>query len=226
MPDSRKRRTVETGEADERLGEPDKRKAILRAAVQVFAAKGYQGCRIADVAQRAEVAYGLVYHYFKNKDDLLESVFDQQWRLFIQMLRSIQAGPGSASEQLAQACGATLDAVWRDPSAARVLLLEMTRHQKGLREEKEWSVEAAIEVISEIVQQGQRTGELRPEADPLVIATALLGALEVCLTSMLMGVLVRPDPTEEEIARVKRNLIEFLVAGVAVSPAQRAASAS
>ena len=69
--------------------EPEKRQAILHAAVRVFAEKGYHGCRIADVARAADVAYGLVYHYFRNKDELLESVFAEQWTLFIEGLSAI-----------------------------------------------------------------------------------------------------------------------------------------
>ena len=63
------------GHAAVEIPEPEKRRAILHAAVRVFAERGYHGCRIADVAREARVAYGLVYHYFQNKDELLESVF-------------------------------------------------------------------------------------------------------------------------------------------------------
>ena len=60
--------------------EADRRKTILRAAIEVFSRKGYHGCRIADVAREAGVAYGLVYHYFRGKDELLESVFKSGWK--------------------------------------------------------------------------------------------------------------------------------------------------
>ena len=65
-------------------GKDDRRKQILKAAVKVFAEKGYHGCRIADVARSAEVAYGLVYHYFRNKEELLESVFAEQWAIQVE----------------------------------------------------------------------------------------------------------------------------------------------
>src|SRR3954462_13764082 len=69
--------------------EQDRRRTILRAAVEVFAKKGYHGCRIADVAREAGVAYGLVYHYFKNKEELLESVFAAGWKGFVTRLREV-----------------------------------------------------------------------------------------------------------------------------------------
>ncbi|MCA3012951.1 MAG: helix-turn-helix transcriptional regulator, partial [Myxococcaceae bacterium] len=63
--------------------EAERRKAILRAAVEVFSRKGFLGCRIADVAREAGVAYGLVYHYFQDKDELLGSVFESGWQSFL-----------------------------------------------------------------------------------------------------------------------------------------------
>ena len=78
--------------------EGERRLTILRAAVEVFARKGYHGCRIADVAREAGVAYGLVYHYFQNKDELLQTVFDLGWGGFIQRIRDAagaRADPGA-----------------------------------------------------------------------------------------------------------------------------------
>src|SRR5262249_56639167 len=71
----------------------DRRKTILRAAVEVFARKGYHGCRIADVAREAGVAYGLVYHYFKNKEELLQLVFEAGWGGFMSRIRDAAAAP-------------------------------------------------------------------------------------------------------------------------------------
>src|SRR5512138_2942890 len=113
--------------------EPEKRRAILHAAVRVFAEKGYHGCRIADVARAAGVAYGLVYHYFRNKDELLESVFAEQWGILIGALQSIDQGPGTASEKIAGVFGFVFDVYKTAPAAVRVLILEVTRTPQGLR---------------------------------------------------------------------------------------------
>ena len=113
--------------------EPEKRRAILHAAVRVFAEKGYHGCRIADVARGAGVAYGLVYHYFQNKDELLESVFAEQWTILLAALKAIQEGPGTASEKIAGVLGFVLDVFKTAPTAVRVLILEVARTPKVLR---------------------------------------------------------------------------------------------
>ena len=108
-------------------GEPGKRRAILHAALRVFAEKGYHGCRIADVARQAGVAYGLVDHYFRNKDELLESVFEEQWAILIGAIRAIADGPGSAAEQIASVIRFALDVFRTAPAAVRVLILEVPR---------------------------------------------------------------------------------------------------
>ncbi len=85
--------------ADAGAREGDRRRTILRAAIDVFARKGYHGCRIADVAKEAGVAYGLVYHYFKNKDELLETVFQACWSGFSTRVRALAEAEGSAGRE-------------------------------------------------------------------------------------------------------------------------------
>ncbi len=193
--------------------EPEKRRAILHAAVRVFAEKGYQGCRIADVAKQAGVAYGLVYHYFRDKEELLESVFAEQWTLFIQSLRAISEGPGSAAEQLAGVCGFAIDVLRTAPAAVRVLLLEVARTPNAFRAgSTRQTFEEALGIVGGIVRRGQERGEIRPDADPLVCAAGLLGTLELALTAMVVGLL--GGSSEEEIERVKKSVVDLVLVGV------------
>ncbi len=194
-------------------GEPEKRRAILHAAVHVFAQKGYHGCRIADVARRAGVAYGLVYHYFKNKDELLESVFAEQWTIFIQGLQAIRSGPGSAAEHLASVCRFALDVLRTAPDAVRVLILEVSRAPDALRAgSTPRTFEAAIRIVADMVRRGQQEGELRQDIDPMVAAASLLGALELNLTGMVVGLL--QAPSEEAIERMKEQVVALALGGL------------
>lgn len=195
--------------------EPEKRRAILHAAVRVFAEKGYHGCRIADVARAAHVAYGLVYHYFRNKEELLASVFAEQWTILLNALRAIDQGGGTASEKLAGICGFALDVYKTAPAAVRVLMLEVTRspnamHAGSTRE----TFQEAVAIVTEVVRRGQAAGELNPELDPAVAATAILGVLEMTLSGLVVGVVGSPAPSEEEIERVKQSVIGLVLNGV------------
>jgi TetR/AcrR family fatty acid metabolism transcriptional regulator len=192
-----------------------KRRAILHAAVRVFAEKGYHGCRIADVARGAGVAYGLVYHYFQNKDELLESVFAEQWAILLAALQAIQAGPGTASEKIAGVLGFVFDVFKTAPTAVRVLILEVARTPKVLRAgSTPETFFSAVRILAEVVRSGQEAGELRDDIEPVVAATGLLGALEMTVTGLVVG-LVRPlGPPEEQVDVVKGQLVAMVLAGL------------
>jgi TetR/AcrR family transcriptional regulator, fatty acid metabolism regulator protein len=193
--------------------EPEKRRAILHAAVRVFAEKGYHGCRIADVAREAGVAYGLVYHYFRNKDALLENVFAEQWAIFIGAVRAIREGPGSAPERLAGVCRFAVDVFKTAPAAVRVLLLEVARTPNVMRAgSTRQTFEDAMRLVAEMVGEGQESGALRRGPDPLVAAAGILGALELSLTGMVIGLL--PTATEAEVERAKEQVVDFVLRGV------------
>ena len=193
--------------------EPEKRRAILHAAVRVFAEKGYQGCRIADVARAAHVAYGLVYHYFRNKDELLESVFTEQWAILMNAIQAIDEGPGTAADKIAGIYGFVFDVYKTAPAAVRVLILEVTRTTHALRAgSTRETFERAVQLVADVVRDGQANAELRPELDPVLAATAILGALELAVSGMVVGLV--PARTEEEIDRAKRQATELVLGGL------------
>jgi TetR/AcrR family fatty acid metabolism transcriptional regulator len=201
------------GAGDGAGAEPEKRRAILHAAVRVFAEKGYQGCRIADVARAAHVAYGLVYHYFRNKDELLESVFAEQWAILVNALRAIDEGPGTSAEKVAGIYGFVFDVYKTAPAAVRVLILEVTRTTHALRAgSTRETFERAVGIVADVVRQGQGRGELRGDLDPVIAATAILGALELAVSGMVVGLV--PARTEEEIDRAKHEATELVLGGL------------
>jgi len=198
------------GRTDE---EPEKRRAILHAAVRVFAEKGYQGCRIADVARAAHVAYGLVYHYFRNKDELLESVFAEQWAILINAIRAVDEGPGTAADKVAGIYAFVFDVYKTAPAAVRVLILEVTRTTHALRAgSTRETFEQAVQLVADIVREGQGRGELKRDLDPVVAATGILGALELAVSGMVVGLV--PAEAEEQIDRVKRQVTDLVLGGL------------
>jgi TetR/AcrR family fatty acid metabolism transcriptional regulator len=198
------------GRAD---SEPEMRRAILHAAVRVFAEKGYEGCRIADVARAAHVAYGLVYHYFRNKDELLESVFAEQWAILINAIRAVHEGPGTAADKVAGIYAFVFDVYKTAPAAVRVLILEVTRTTHALRAgSTRQTFEQAVQLVADVVRQGQGRGELRRDLDPIIAATGILGALELAVSGMVVGLL--PAESEEQIDRAKRQVTDLVLGGL------------
>jgi TetR/AcrR family fatty acid metabolism transcriptional regulator len=208
-------RTARAASTPKSETEPEKRRAILHAAVRVFAEKGYHGCRIADVARAADVAYGLVYHYFRNKEELLESVFAEQWAILINALKAVHDGPGSASEKIAGIFGFVFDVYKTAPAAVRVLILEVTRTPHSLRAgSTRETFEVAVQTVADIIRGGQARGELRTDLDPVVAAAGVLGALELSVSGMVVGLV--PAASEAHIDAARRVVADLVLRGLRV----------
>jgi TetR/AcrR family fatty acid metabolism transcriptional regulator len=198
--------------------EGDRRRTILRAAIDVFARKGYHGCRIADVAREAGVAYGLVYHYFKNKDELLETVFETGWSGFTARLRSVAMSEGSLEEKVRGVTHVAFEAYRVDPRAVKVLILEIARSPAGARVNRQTAFADVIRMSAGMFSQAQEAGELRADVDPLLASTLLFGAIEMGLTAFVVGLM---DPRDgEKLAQAEAQISESFLRGVLVAPSQ------
>ncbi len=179
--------------AQQTTREQDRRRTILRAAVEVFSKKGYHGCRIADVAREAGVAYGLVYHYFKNKDELLESVFNSGWSGFVERLTEQVSKSTTFEDRVRGVVGVAFEAYRRDPRGVKVLILEVGRSPSGGSVNRGTAFSDVIRIASLLFQEAKEKGQLKPEMDPLLAATMLFGAIEMGLTAFVLGLLDRKD---------------------------------
>ena len=201
-----------------RSGEPtsreaERRKTILRAAIEVFARKGYHGCRIADVAREAGVAYGLVYHYFQNKDELLSSVFEVAWNSFVHRLGEVAAKTDlTLREKVEGMAKVAFEAYRHDPRAVRVLILEVARNPAGAKVNRVEAFSGVIALAEGMFRDAQAKGELRPELDPRLCAALLFGAIEMGLTSFLLGMYDARD--EAALQRVQQQISEVFLSGV------------
>jgi TetR/AcrR family fatty acid metabolism transcriptional regulator len=202
--------------ADAGSREGDRRRTILRAAIDVFARKGYHGCRIADVAKEAGVAYGLVYHYFKNKDELLETVFEACWSGFSTRVRALAEAEGPLAEKLRRITDVVFEAYRVDPRAVKVLVVEVARSPVG-RLNHQSAFKDTIELCVQMLTRAQAAGELRAEVDPQLSAMLLFGTIEMAFTALVMGVVDIKDA--EKVERAKLNIAGSFLQGVLVEGA-------
>lgn len=191
--------------------EADRKRTILRAAVEVFSRKGYHGCRIADVAREAGVAYGLVYHYFKNKDELLESVFHSGWKGFMHRVTAALEQEGSLEAKIRAIVSTAFDAYRRDHRGVKVLILEVGRSPAGGAVNRGSAFGDVIQLTSVMFREAQERGELDPALDPLLLSTMLFGAIEMGLTAFVLGLLDRRD--EAVVERAARQVAETFLRG-------------
>jgi TetR/AcrR family transcriptional regulator, fatty acid metabolism regulator protein len=189
----------------------DKRRVILRAAITVFAHHGYHTSRVADVAREAGVAYGLVYHYFGSKEDLLETIFRRTWTRMLEAVQEVERSGAPAREQLQGVARIVLGAWETDPDLVRVLIREVARSPQLGNEVEE--VEHAFAALERIVVRGQDEGELKPDLDPRFAALIVYGALEEILTAWVFG---RLPAGPDDVARAEQTVIAVVTDGLVV----------
>src|SRR5436190_10792446 len=160
---------------DRSTGQEDKRRLILDAAVRVFARKGYHASRVGDIAEEAGVAHGLLYHYFRSKDELLETIFRETWRDVLDAVRAIEETDESARERLAGVAKILLRAWRRDPDLVRVLVREVTRSSHLQRRVDE--IDQAFAGLERIIARGQEDGEFGADLDARLVSYVIYGAL-------------------------------------------------
>jgi TetR/AcrR family fatty acid metabolism transcriptional regulator len=188
---------------------PDKRRVILDAAVRVFASKGYHTSRVGDIAEEAGIAHGLLYHYFSSKEQVLETVFRENWGELLDAFARIEASDAPPLEQLG-AIAKTLLRAWRDrPDLVRVLVREVARspHLQGQVDE----IGAGFRVIQRVIERGQADGSFRADLDPRLASWIFYGGLEEILTGWVLAQL--PDG-DQEVARAERTVLALLSGGL------------
>jgi AcrR family transcriptional regulator len=187
-----------------------KRRLLLDAAVRVFARKGYHAARVGDIAEEAGVAYGLLYHYFSSKEEVLRSVFRETWRALIATIESVEEGDDPPREQLRKVTEILLRSWRRDPDLVRVLVLEVTRSQLLAGEMDE--IVASFKAIQKIIEGGQADGSIRPDLDARLASYVFYGAIDELLTGWVLGRL--PD-SDEDLAGAERTVVEIVAGGLA-----------
>ena len=195
---------------DRSIAQEEKRRLILDAAVRVFARKGYHTCRVGDIAEEAGVAYGLLYHYFSSKEEVLETVFRETWSELLEAMRGVEESGAPAREQLRQVAAILLRAWRRDPDLVRVLVREVARSPQMPRRVEE--IDQAFRAIERIVARGQAEAEFRADLDPRLASWIFYGAIEEILTGWVLGQL--PDG-DEEVAKAERTVVEVIGGGFA-----------
>ena len=144
----------------------EKRQLILDAATHVFAEKGYHGSRISDIAREAGIAYGLVYHYFKNKEEILNSIFGDQWTVFLEAVHQIASDSKATEQKLLAIAELILNAHRVRSDWVKVLVFEIQRSQRFAHPDRLRAVSELFRLVGQIFREGQESKALRQDIDP------------------------------------------------------------
>jgi len=164
----------------------EKRDRILRAAVKIFSRKGFFNSKVSEIARAAEVADGTIYLYFRNKDDLLISLFEEKMGEVVADVRRRIADGGNALEKLKIFIENHMDLLEREAGLVEVLQVELRQSTKFLKDYTPVKFFEYLEIISDILEEGKREGVFRPDLNISIARRAIFGALdELSLTYIL-----------------------------------------
>ncbi|HEX5799317.1 MAG TPA: TetR/AcrR family transcriptional regulator [Gaiellaceae bacterium] len=188
----------------------EKRRLILDAAVRVFARKGYHTSRVGDIAEEAGIAHGLLYHYFSSKEQVLETVFRENWSELLAAFARIEDSDEPASDQLDGIVKVLLRS-WRNaPDLVRVMVREVARspHLQGQVDE----IREGFVTIQRVIERGQAEGSFRADLDARLASWIVYGSLEELLTGWVLGQL--PDG-DEDVAHAEATVLTFVQTALA-----------
>ena len=194
-----------------RTGPAEKRRLILDAAVRVFARQGFHTCRVSDIADEAGVAYGLVYHYFRSKDEVLDTLFLERWNVMLAAIRETDRQDISPREKLHQIASFIVDSYRHDPELMKVIIVEVTRAANSFGQTHLAKIREAYELIADIVAKAQEEGAFKDTITPQFAAMAFYGAIEQVLTGWIFGLLPQGDV---EFEQAKDFVVETICAGL------------
>jgi TetR/AcrR family transcriptional regulator, fatty acid metabolism regulator protein len=187
----------------------DKRRQLLDAAVRVFARKGFHATRVGDIAEEAGVAHGLLYHYFKSKDDVLEAVFHENWSILLLRIASVEETDEPAADQLRHIAAIVLRTWLHLPDVVRVVIREFGRSPELA--DRIGELAQPIEVIQRVIARGVERGEFRSDIDPQLAATVVYGSIDELLTGWVLG---RLPSGEDDVAAAEKTLLEVSLLGL------------
>jgi TetR/AcrR family fatty acid metabolism transcriptional regulator len=189
----------------------DKRRVILDAAVRVFARQGFHTCRVSDIADEAGVAYGLVYHYFSSKEEILDTLFLERWDVMLAAIADADASERSPRDKLYAVAAFIIDSYRHDPELMKVIIVEVTRAANTFGLTHLDKIREAYDGIAAIVAQAQSEGAFRLEITPEFAAQAFYGCVEQVLTGWIFATDAIGTP---EFERAKTLIVETICLGI------------
>lgn len=171
-----------------------KRDIILNAAIKVFAEKGYYSCRTLDISGEAGVAYGSLYQYFKSKEDILISIYRENWDFLIKRMKKINQTITDPTEKLLAVFDFIFRSYQRNPDLMKVIIMEVPRLRQIYTPENWESYNRFLKGVADLFREGQDKGLFRKDFSPMVATFVIYGAVDTTIRQYVYN----PDFNHEE----------------------------
>ena len=190
----------------------DRRRQILDAAIRVFARQGFNACRVSDIAHEAGVAYGLVYHYFDSKDQVLNELFVERWSLLLQAIEEVDARSIPPREKLDAVAGFIIDSYRHDPELMKVIIVEVTRAANSFGRTHLPEIRQAYDLIAKIVGDAQASGRVPRRRRPGLRLDVVLRRDRAA--ALRLGVRADPGDGDGDFDRAREMVVETICGGL------------
>lgn len=191
----------------------DKRERILRGAVKVFAKKGFYASRVNEIARAAGVADGTIYLYFKSKDEILTSLFEDRIARLLSLLRAEVERTAGAKDQVRRIIEFQLGLLEGERDLAEVITVNLRQSTRLLKQYATKRFLEYLELMAQVVAEGQRNGELRDDVSPRIMARAIFGAMDGIAMTWALG-----NAETGGLKRAATQLADVLLHGLAAPP--------
>ncbi len=196
--------------ANKQRGNSEKRRRILEGALRAFAKKGFYNTKVSEIASEAGVADGTIYLYFKNKDDLLISLFEDRMEWIIERLKGeLDRIEGDAAARLRAFIQLHFLLVVENRDLAEFVTVELRQSAKFVKEYDNPKFSDYLRILHQLIKDGQQEGLLRAELDSRLAARAIFGALDEVLLQLTLSK-AGPEDVEEKAALVSDMLLRGL----------------
>ena len=195
------------------MAKNDKQEMIIDAALEVFREKGYANARMADIARRAGVSYGLVYHYFGSKEVLFDLIVETWWNDLYSMMEREKASDGNFREKLVNIIQFFLDTYVRKPNLISIFVSEVCRSSVYHTEEGLSKFLKFFSLCEDIMVEGQERGFLKKDISPHHLTYIFYGAIETFISVMVLG---REPLTKKRQERAANAILQVFMDGAKI----------
>ena len=179
----------------------EKEEAILEAALKIIKNKGFHRARMSDIAKAANISYGLVYHYFKTKEDLFEAILYRWWDSLFELMKDINEAQSDVKMKLRHIIAYFLDTYQDNPELVNIFITEISRSTSNLTAERLDYFKKFMSLTEAVITEGQENETLRNDFKARYLTYIFLGALEAFISTMVLSDQeIKGDSQKERIA--------------------------
>ena len=182
---------------------------IIEAATKIFAKKGFYQSKISEIAKEAKVADGTIYIYFENKDDILISLFEEQMKAVIDNMEVQISGIDDPARKLERFASTHLDLIEKNQDMAEIIQVELRQSGKFMKEYKNEKFIQYLDIIEDIISEGQKRGIFKKDVIPKVAKRAFFGALDEVSRFWVLS-----SRRQYDIRTVARQISEYFLNGI------------